>query len=343
MRFGLVGQGGWGLQHARAIVQEGGTLAWVVGQSPTPDAAIAALDVPYYQGYDLDRLPRVDIVDLVVPNVLHASYAMAALSRGYHVLLEKPMATQLDDARALIQAYRASEKVLAIGYEMRFSPLWAKVRDLIHERIPDWQWIDASLERHPFRVGKHGWRSDPMQVGDWTIEEAVHHFDLLSWIGRRDFSPVTVTADYPGSPPPMADLCSATLRYRAGGMATYRSILNAEGHHLVVTAYASRGSIRAEWHGVTDRTNSPQMSVVWRENGRQELIPIDELAGEVFELNREIRAMIAAVDWGSSLWITPEAAYWNLVVSHAVIASGREGVLVTADPDEFANERERPR
>lgn len=323
MRFGLVGQGGWGVQHARAIREEGGDLAWVVGASPSPVPEIAAWNVPYYQGLDFERLPAVDVVDLVVPNHLHAAYAEASLRAGFHVLLEKPMATSVDDAEKLLRTWRRSGRVLAVGYEMRFSPLWRTVRDLIRTRLGDWQWMDLSLERHPFRPGRGAWRQDANRVGDWIIEEAVHHLDLLGWLGGRETSAVQVQTDLPGSPPPFADLLATRLRYAAGGLATYRSSLSGEGHHLVFHAYGPAGSIRAEWHGVTDRTEDARFAVAWRQDGDSHPVPVPaEKAGEVFELRREIRSLMAAVRGEEPLWMDPEAALWNLRLSDAVTRAG---------------------
>ncbi len=334
MRFGLVGQGSWGMQHGRAIQAEGGEIAWVVGASPGPSPSVAAWGVPYYDQFDLARLPTVDIVDVVVPNHLHAAYAVMALRHGRHVLVEKPMATSMEDANALLAAWRASGRMLAVGYEMRFSPLWTTVRELIRTRLPTWQWLDLSLERHPFRSGKRQWRQDPAQVGNWIIEEAVHHLDLLGWLGEREQSAVSVDALFPGNPPPLADLLAVRMHYAEGGLATYRSSLNAEGHHLLFAAYGPAGSIRAQWHGVTDRTEHPQFSVTWSGQGSTESVPVPSpQAGEVFELRREIRAVMAAVaGHADKLWMTPEDALWNLRVSDAVTRSGIRRQPVTVVP-----------
>ncbi len=221
MRFGLVGQGSWGVQHGRAIRAEGGEIAWVVGASPEPSPAVAGWGVPYYHQFELARLPAVDIVDLVLPNHLHAAYAIMALRHGRHVLVEKPMATSIGDAKALLAAWRASGRLLAVGYEMRFSPLWNTVRELILTRLNPWQWLDLSLQRHPFRPGNRQWRHDPDQVGNWVIEEAVHHLDLLGWLGQRERSAVAIDALFPGNSPPFADLLAVRIQYAEGGLAQW--------------------------------------------------------------------------------------------------------------------------
>src|SRR5256885_33625 len=101
IRVGLVGYGAWGRMHVGAIarIPELSLAAVLCGSDAS--AGAAAADLPGIAVYrDLDALLRdgaVDLVDIVAPNHLHATMALAALEAGKHVLLEKPMATTLAD------------------------------------------------------------------------------------------------------------------------------------------------------------------------------------------------------------------------------------------------------
>ncbi len=70
------------------------------------------------------RIPRIDAVDIVVPNHLHAEIGCAALEAGKDVLLEKPMATTVEDCDRLLAAAAAHGRVLSIGHELRLSSQW---------------------------------------------------------------------------------------------------------------------------------------------------------------------------------------------------------------------------
>src|SRR6201999_3445393 len=74
-----------------------------------------------YEGYDeLLASGAIDAVYLVLPNTLHADYAVRAAEAGVHVLCEKPMATTERECRQMIEAARAGGVKLMIGYRLHF-------------------------------------------------------------------------------------------------------------------------------------------------------------------------------------------------------------------------------
>src|SRR5262249_33669077 len=92
--------------------------ATLAGGSPGP-----------YSDYNkmLDELHNsLDGVIVVPPNFLHADVTVAALSHGVNVLCEKPMATTVDDANRMIAAAARNGKILQIGQQNRFNPLYVK-------------------------------------------------------------------------------------------------------------------------------------------------------------------------------------------------------------------------
>jgi myo-inositol 2-dehydrogenase/D-chiro-inositol 1-dehydrogenase len=132
-----VGYGAWGRIHASTIGRIAGlSLGGVVcgGDVSAQVAARELTGVPVHRKFDalLDD-PAIELVDIVVPNHLHADMAMEALEAGKHVLLEKPMATTLADAERVAAAADRSGRYLGIGLELRVSRQWAKVRELIIE------------------------------------------------------------------------------------------------------------------------------------------------------------------------------------------------------------------
>jgi len=125
LRFGLIGYGLWGRHHAAAIAAAPGAVLAGIACASQATAAHARQDfpaVPVDVGYRalLDRAD-IDAVAVVVPNHLHAEVGVAALEAGKDVLLEKPMATTLEDCDRLLAAARASGRVLTIGHELRLS------------------------------------------------------------------------------------------------------------------------------------------------------------------------------------------------------------------------------
>ena len=79
-----------------------------------------------YNYADFDRIaanPAIDVVYIVLPNFMHAEYTIRALKAGKHVLCEKPMATTVADAEAMVAAAKAANRKLMIAYRCHYEPL----------------------------------------------------------------------------------------------------------------------------------------------------------------------------------------------------------------------------
>ncbi|MGW1342608.1 Gfo/Idh/MocA family protein [Kribbella sp. NPDC002412] len=124
MRFGLVGTGPWAnLTHGPGLrTAADAEFVGVWGRDPGKTAAIAAdLEVTPYDDY-AELLESVDAVAFAVPPKVQASMALEAAAIGKHLLLDKPVADSLDDARAL--AAEAADEGIAsvVFFTHRFEP-----------------------------------------------------------------------------------------------------------------------------------------------------------------------------------------------------------------------------
>ena len=113
-----------GFKNAR-----GAKLAAVVSGHPDKAHRIAAenglpADAIYsYEDYDrVAHDPRIHVVYIVLPNSMHAEYTIRALKAGKHVLCEKPMATSIADAEAMIAAAKTADRKLMIAYRCHYEP-----------------------------------------------------------------------------------------------------------------------------------------------------------------------------------------------------------------------------
>jgi predicted dehydrogenase len=108
----------------------GARLAAVVSGHPDKAKRVAAenglpADAIYnYEDYDrIAHDPRIDVVYIVLPNSMHAEYTIRAFKAGKHVLCEKPMASTVADAEAMVQAGKAANRKLMIAYRCLTEPL----------------------------------------------------------------------------------------------------------------------------------------------------------------------------------------------------------------------------
>jgi predicted dehydrogenase len=113
-----------GFRNAR-----GARLAAVVSGHPEKARRVAAengLPPDAVYGYDeyerMARDPRIQVVYIVLPNSMHAEHTIRALRAGKHVLCEKPMATTIADAEAMIAAAKAADRKLMIAYRCHYEP-----------------------------------------------------------------------------------------------------------------------------------------------------------------------------------------------------------------------------
>ena len=303
MRIGLVGYGAWGRMHAGAIARVPGLSLAAVMCGSDASARAAAAELPGVAVYrDLAALlddRSVDLVDIVVPNHLHAAMAVAALDAGKHVLLEKPMATTLADAERVVAAAERSRCYLGVGLELHVSRQWARVRELIAEgAIGRLRYANLTLFRRPFRPGSGNWRVTSDRVGSWILEEPIHYIDLLLWYFRERGLPVEVSAD--GVPSPlgagMYDAFTCTLRFADGAYAVFSQCVGGFEHSLVLEIAGEAGALRSWWAGAMDRTLEADFELKLQRAGaaEAELVAVEK-SGEVFELEEQLRRLVEDV------------------------------------------------
>lgn len=123
LRTAVVGVGYLGRFHAQKYAQlPGSRLVAVVDASAEAAAKVGAeLGVEALADYRA-LAGRVDAVSLAVPTPLHHRIGCELLEQGIHVLIEKPIATTVQEARELIDAARRGGAVLQVGHLERFNP-----------------------------------------------------------------------------------------------------------------------------------------------------------------------------------------------------------------------------
>lgn len=125
----VCGTGFIGTVHAEGIRRAGGRVLGVLGSTPASTARAAdRLDTDAFASFDAVLASDADVVHIATPNVLHAEQALAALAAGKHVVCEKPLTTDVADARRLVAAAQASGLVHATCFNFRFYPLVHEAR-----------------------------------------------------------------------------------------------------------------------------------------------------------------------------------------------------------------------
>lgn len=135
LRVGVVGCGYWGSKHVRVLHEIAGVAA-VAAIDPARDRLEAlTASFPALRCYP-ELEPVLDDLDAVVvatPPSTHAEIAGLALAAGKHVLVEKPLTTAPDDARALIDQADSASLVLMAGHTFEFNPAVVQLRGIMQD------------------------------------------------------------------------------------------------------------------------------------------------------------------------------------------------------------------
>lgn len=227
LNMAVVGVRGIGRGHLRAIQDHEHTrLAAVADVDET--AARAAADGTQAGVYDdfarlLEAEADLDAVVLATPHHLHAPMSLAALERGLHVLVEKPIATRVSDADRLVETAERAGRVLAVNHQYRTFPGNARLKQLLDagaigpvQRIV-WQWLEARPETY---YDRDPWRTTWAHAGGGVLlNQASHDIDLIQWL----FGPpaeVSAVVGNRGHRHEVEDTAVATVRFASGAIAS---------------------------------------------------------------------------------------------------------------------------
>ncbi len=336
VRFGLIGYGAWGQHHAATIAKtEGAQLVAIAEPSEEsrraaakahPDAAVVG---DYRQLVQRDDL---NVVDVIVPNRLHHEVATSVLSSGKHLLLEKPMCLTMQQCDDLLQLAGRKNLRIAINHEFRLSSLWGRVKTLVDEGlVGEPRYVLVELSRNPYRLGSDGWRFDINRVGNWILEEPIHFFDLARWylscVGEPESVYAAANSRQPGHPE-LQDNCSAIVHFPGGAYAVVSQTLAAFEHHQTVKLTGTQGAIWASWSGALDRTRHPTFFLKTFDGKSVQELPITRSAGELFELEEQIAAMVAAIRDGRPSPCTGQDGKWSVALCLATQMSVKTGQRV---------------
>ncbi|MBM4038226.1 MAG: Gfo/Idh/MocA family oxidoreductase [Planctomycetes bacterium] len=138
---------------------------------------------------------ELDAASVALPNVLHAPVTIAALNAGLHVLCEKPMAMNVRQGRAMLDAARKNRRRLMINFSYRFMPQTQSLKSFVASgAIGDIYYGRTAWYRRRGLPGFGGWFGQKkLSGGGPIIDLGVHRIDMAMWLMGSP-KPVSVTA-----------------------------------------------------------------------------------------------------------------------------------------------------
>ena len=210
IRVGVIGVGHLGYHHARNYASlPGVNLAGIVDTDPGR-AGKAADDfgVPCYGTASELAAAGVDAVSVVVPTTLHHPIALDLLRAGVDVLVEKPIAANIAEARELVTVAGQNRRILQVGHIERFNGAVMALAKTVKE--------PRFIECH--RLSPYPNRGHDVSV---VLDLMIHDLDIVLALAGRDVTSIDAVGVAVFSP--SEDIANARLRFGSGCVANLTS------------------------------------------------------------------------------------------------------------------------
>jgi predicted dehydrogenase len=201
LKVGVVGAGFIGPAHVEALRRLGIHVLGLCecgSERARQKAAEMRLEKAYPDFEDMLADPELDVIHITSPNYLHAPQAKAVLQAGKHVVCEKPLAMNSTESAELVQIAKASGKVAAVNFNIRFYPLALQARAMVQSgEIGEVFIVQGSyLQDWLLLPTDWNWRLEPELGGEMRAVADIgsHWLDLLTFITGEEVE--AVLADF---------------------------------------------------------------------------------------------------------------------------------------------------
>jgi predicted dehydrogenase len=247
----VIGTGRAGMVHATNFATgiPGGRLVALADPDEEALAAAAAetrCERTYSDPQEVIAADDVDAVVIASPTFTHAELAVAALAAGKHVLCEKPLASSLDEAAAIVRAAEDADAEFLMGFMRRFDTSWASIA----ERVAAGEIGEPLLVRSTGRGPglPPGWALDPSSSGGLIAEVNSHDLDSIRWFSGQELESVYAVGRAAKRPdlaeryPGFVDLVVASFELSGGALGELDGACPADyGYDARVEVYGSEG------------------------------------------------------------------------------------------------------
>jgi predicted dehydrogenase len=200
-----------------------------------------------------DLLAAVDVVCVNSPNARHAEHAIAAARAGRHVVVEKPLATNLEEARAMIAACADARVGLAYAEELAFVPKLVRAREILASGALGDPLYVTQREAHAGPYSPWFFSRDEAG-GGVAMDLLCHSIECVRWLlGKPAVRSVTARiANLRPERGPLDDHAVLQLEFESGPWATLEaSWLLQGGMQSTLEIWGTRGTLRVDLLGET--------------------------------------------------------------------------------------------
>ena len=320
LNVGVIGVGMMGQNHAR--VYSG--IANLIGIADSDENAVVEISKRlkvkgYLDFHDLLKSKDLDAVTVSTPTSTHFEVASAAIEAGKHVLIEKPMCGELDNARKLVESAKRKGVVLAVGYIERHNPVVGFARSLLEKN----QFGDV------ISISSRRVSSFPSRIRDVGVilDLGIHDIDVIRYLMGTNTKSVYALAGNSGGSE-FEDHANILLEFENGIFAFIEVNWLTPMKVRKVALTCSKNFVEMDYINQFLQISSSTMKKI--DTGNLYRIP-QEYEGRKIELERteplknELTDFLNAIENGEPPLIPGEEGVRTLEIAHAAMLSVADG------------------
>ncbi len=358
-KFNIIGAGMIGQEHLRVTLLEGRSVIHGI-YDPNPRSITIAQQayaqlLPEGTLVVYDSLeaacndPEVDGLLICTPNYTHLEILKTAVASGKHILLEKPMATTVQDAYHIAQMAKEYEAILQIGLQYRHKAIYVEA---IHEALErkslgEIKTVNLLEHRIPFLDKVQQWNKFSKYSGGTLVEKCCHYFDLLNLFAQSRPASVFATGsqavnfkefDYHDEKADILDNAFVTVVYENGVQGSFSLCMFAPMFYEEIVLCGVEGRLKASES--EDFLPGPRFKTYLevmrgeREPSRKmtpSYPPYIEETGHNGSTYYEHKYFVDNIEGAPTTTATADEGFWSIVVGAAAEESVKTGAVVYID------------
>lgn len=234
---------------------------------------------------ELLKMPALDAVYIATPNHLHRPLCEAAARAGKHVLCEKPMATTLADARAMVEVCAQNRVVYATAFDQRFHAAHQLLKqkiaggelgEITHVRIHYACWTPTDWRPATDKGAHENWRVDPTKAGGGAfIDLAPHGLDLAQMLLGEELVEIACLLQRRVFDYPVDDGAALIGRFASGALFTHNVAYNCPDSFPRRTLEVIGTRAMAILHNTLGQTPGGTFDLIDAQNGARTRVELD--------------------------------------------------------------------
>lgn len=311
---GVIGVGSMGYNHVRIYSElENANLVAISDMvRGTLDKVSKEFNTVGYVDYDnILQIDDIEVVNICVPTVFHHDVVMRAIEAGKNVLVEKPIASKLNEAEEMIKAAEDAGVTLATGHVERFNPAVRVAKKLIDEEA-----IGEVVTANSKRLGPFPPRIRDVGV---AIDLAIHDIDIFNYLFNSRANTVFANMSSKLKNCEFEDHAEIMTKYDSGVL----SILETNW----LTPYKKRQLNITGIDGIISVDYGNQTVTLFKENNQVEDIKVENKE----PLKEELRSFVDCVQNNTPPEVSGKDGYEALRIVDAAMTSSKDKRLVYLD------------